>query len=277
MDQKCSKTVTFEGDMVPPPPSNRQNSTAKAKMTMKLRDYSSKNPFLALTNDDDDIEYGDVKPMGCTIGEIINIAKASNKNKKTKLHQKHDQKSAASAKPLNKKDILGCLMNQAPEVAGPNLCTNVHDDYEKIEVMVDSGASETVASQDKFTSYPLEETTASGTTYSSAAEKQAEDIVNLGQKYVQVVDENGSESWAKFQICQGLGRNRILGSVSRLIESGHTVVFRNPELGSYIQNNSNGYRTYLRQHNGSYFLDLWVKKMPQGPVQSAEVFPGQGM
>lgn len=204
MDQKCSKTVTFEGDMAPPPPKpipmDRQKAAAKAKMTMRFKDYSLKNPFQALMNDDDDIEYGDVKPMGCTIGEIINIAKTSNRNKKTKLHQKHDQKSAASGKPLNKKDILGCLMSQAPEVAGPNLCTNVHDDYEKIEVMVDSGASETVASQDKFTSYPLEETTASGTTYSSAAEKQAEDIVNLGQKYVQVVDENGSESWAKFQI-----------------------------------------------------------------------------
>ena len=53
--------------------------------------------------------------------------------------------------------------------------------------MIDSGASEAVASHDKFPSYPLEETTASGTTYSSAAEKEAEQILNVGQKYVQVV------------------------------------------------------------------------------------------
>ena len=40
----------------------------------------------------------------------------------------------------------------------------MHEDYEKIEVMIDSGASETVASEDKFGTYPLEKTTASGTT-----------------------------------------------------------------------------------------------------------------
>ena len=76
--------------------------------------------------------------------------------------------------------------------------------------------------------------------------------MNVGQKYVQVVDELGNETWAKFQMCKGLGQNRILGSVSRLVEAGHSVVFRNPELGSYIQNNANGHRTYLRQHNGTY-------------------------
>ena len=26
------------------------------------------------------------------------------------------------------------------------------------------------------------------------------------------------------------------------------------------QNNSNGYRKYLRQQNGSYYLDLWAKR-----------------
>ena len=175
-----------------------------------------------------------------------------------------------------KQDLLSCLMSS--QVAHePNLCVNVRDEYEKIAVMIDSGASETVASQDKFASYPLEETTASGTTYSSAAEKQAEDIVNLGQKYVQVVDEYGKESWAKFQICKGLGHDKILGSVSRLVESGHTVVFRNPELGSYIQNNANGYRTYLRQQNGSYYLDLWVKKASPTSEQQSSDFARRGM
>lgn len=38
------------------------------------------------------------------------------------------------------------------------------------------------------------------------------------------------------------------------------MVFRSPEAGSYIQNDRTGYRTYLRQENGSYYLDLWVKK-----------------
>ena len=71
-------------------------------------------------------------------------------------------------------------------------------------MMIDSVASETVAYHDKFPSYPLEETTASGTTYSSAAGKDAAQIVNVDQKYVQVVDARGNESWAKIQMCKRL-------------------------------------------------------------------------
>ena len=67
--------------------------------------------------------------------------------------------------------------------------------------------------------------------YSSATEEQAEDIVNVGQKYVRVVDENCTESWAKFQMCSGLGRDKFLGSGSRLVESGQSVVFRIQSLG----------------------------------------------
>jgi hypothetical protein len=104
-----------------------------------------------------------------------------------------------------REDLLCCLVSKS--VGIQSLCMNVHDDeYEKVSVMIDSGASETVGSMEKFPSYPLETTTASGTTYSSAAEKQAEDIVNMGQKYVQVVDEYGVESWAKFQMCKGFGQ-----------------------------------------------------------------------
>ncbi len=101
--------------------------------------------------------------------------------------------------------------------------------------------------------------------------------MEMGQKYVQVVDEPGDESWAKLQMRKGFGQHRILGSVSRLVESGHSVVFRNPELGGYTQNIQNGRRTYLRQRSGSYYLDLWVKKLPQGAIQTAEVFARQGM
>ena len=101
--------------------------------------------------------------------------------------------------------------------------------------------------------------------------------MNIGQKYVQVVDNKGTESWANFQMCKGLGQNRTWGSVSRLVEAGHSVVFISPELGSYTQNNLNGHRTYLRQHNGSYYSDRWVKKLPQGAVQPLEGFARQGM
>ena len=97
----------------------------------------------------------------------------------------------------------------------------------------------------------------SGIAYSSAAESQAEDI---GEQFVETVDDNGVTSWAKFQMCKGLSSGRILVSVSRLVQSNHTVVFRDPSLGSYIGDNDNKYRSYLRHENGSYLSDLYVKK-----------------
>ena len=137
----------------------------------------------------------------------------------------------------------------AQEKEKQNLCMNTREEYDKIAVMIDSGASETVASVEKFESYPTEKTTASGTTCSSAAGKQAEDILNVGQRYTRVVDDHGTESWPKFQMCR-LGQDKILGSASRLVDSGHSVVFRHPEKRSYIQNNSNGYKTYVWQQKG---------------------------
>ena len=97
-------------------------------------------------------------------------------------------------------------------VSSPGLRASVHEyAFEKISIMIDSGASETVASEDRFPSYDLVKTTASGITYSSAAESQAEDITNIGEQFVETVDENGVTSWAKFQICKGLSGGRLLG------------------------------------------------------------------
>ena len=94
----------------------------------------------------------------------------------------------------------------AQEKEKRNLCMRTHEEYKKIEVTIDSGASDEVASVEKFESYPIEKTTASGTTYSSAAGNQAEAIDNAGQRYIRVGDDHGTESWAKFQMCRGRSR-----------------------------------------------------------------------
>ena len=83
-------------------------------------------------------------------------------------------------------DVLTCLINKSHQIEKEmqNLCTNVEDrkqEYEKISIMIDSGASETVAPADKFGGYELKKTTATGTTYSSAAAASAA-IVNKGEK-----------------------------------------------------------------------------------------------
>ena len=46
-----------------------------------------------------------------------------------------------------------------------------------------------------------------------ALRKRSEDTVNVCQRYARVVDEYGTQSWAKFQMCMGLKKDKIFGSV----------------------------------------------------------------
>ena len=52
---------------------------------------------------------------------------------------------------------------------------------------------------------------------------------------------------------------RFLGSVSRITAAGNTVVFNPPGYGSEIYNWKTGKSTPLRQKDGVYLLDLWIK------------------
>ena len=219
-----------------------------------------KNKFSAL----EVTEANDVEVTGPTIGDALNKAFESMGAKKPKAQKK--KKKKVRFEDESKADVLMCLLTASNQVeqnlcAHNNLAQGAEEEYEQISVMVDSGASETVASEEKFEAYELIATTAVGTQYSAAAESGAA-IVNKGEKLIDVVDANGVATKARFQICSGLSQSKILGSVSRLVQAGHTVVFRNPQKGSYIQNDANGYKNFLRQENGSYYLDLWVRKAP---------------
>ena len=128
------------------------------------------------------------------------------KNKRTSTQED----PSALMRPRTKQtDMFSCFM-RTQETKKQNLCMNTHDEYYKIAVMTDAGASETVASAEM--SYPIEKTTTSGTTYSSSAEQQAEDTANVSQRYIRVVDDRGTESWAKFEMCKA----RYWGSVFRV-------------------------------------------------------------
>ena len=86
------------------------------------------------------------------------------KNKRTSTQED----PSALMRPRTKQtDMFSCFM-RTQETKKQNLCMNTHDEYYKIAVMTDAGASETVASAEM--SYPIEKTTTSGTTYSSSAE-----------------------------------------------------------------------------------------------------------
>lgn len=144
---------------------------------------------------------------------------------------------------------------------------HVHDDFVKLAFMVDSGASETVMSAELFKEHPMTMTSDTG-----------EAIVNQGEKYLEVYDESGASSWAKFQVCTGFGKDKVLASVSRLVQTGHSVVFQSPVLGSYVENGTNGYRMYVRQESGAYHLGLWVNGHSVdgvGVMWKSPVLPGQ--
>lgn len=56
--------------------------------------------------------------------------------------------------------------------------------------------------------------TASGTTYAPAAAGYRNEIVKVGEKFFEFVDENEMAEWAEFQIGRGLGTDKVFGSVS---------------------------------------------------------------
>ena len=60
---------------------------------------------------------------------------------------------------------------------------------------------------------------------------------------------------------QVAGVSKALGAVSRIVGAGNRVIFDDPNtVGSYIQDKQTGKCTPLRQHNGVYYLDVWVRE-----------------
>ena len=51
--------------------------------------------------------------------------------------------------------------------------------------------------------------------------------------------------------------SKPLGAVSKFVSANHRVVLDNPI--SYIESKTSGKKTILRQTNGVYFLDVWMK------------------
>ena len=134
-----------------------------------------------------------------------------------------------------------------------------------------------MASANKFIGYDIIETTATGTEYSSAGNGGAA-ITNAGEKRIEVIDDNGTASYMKVQMCDNLNPKKFLASVSRLVRAGHRVVFDDLDSGSYIENKNTGAKTWMKQSGGVYFLDLWVNpKQSSSPTTSTFQRPGKQM
>ena len=127
--------------------------------------------------------------------------------------------------------------------------------WQMITMAVDSGAAETVIPHTLVMGHPIVETAASksGVNYASAT---GQPIPNLGEQRLPLCTSEGSLRSMTFQAAPV---SRALGSVKRMNETGHVVVFDGAD--SYIQNKVTGEINWLREENGNYLMDLWIMPM----------------
>ena len=79
-------------------------------------------------------------------------------------------------------------------------------------------------------------------------------IQNEGEKTFAVVTEDGTCRGVRAQVCDV---DRDLLSVSKMVKTGNMVLFH--PLGSFIQDLETEERVWLKDHDGTYSLSLWVK------------------
>ena len=126
-------------------------------------------------------------------------------------------------------------------------------EWEEIEMAVDSGASESVVSEDMLTRV----TTVEGYAQKKGVQYEVADgtlIPNLGEKKCVGVSDRGVTRQMKAQVCEV---NKALLSVHRVVQAGNRVVFS--ASGSFVQDESTGETMELVEKGGMYMLRLWVK------------------
>ena len=50
--------------------------------------------------------------------------------------------------------------------------------------------------------------------------------MDIDETSVETIDAEGTNSSVTFQICKRLGKDELLGSVSRFVQANHTIVFQ---------------------------------------------------
>ena len=128
-----------------------------------------------------------------------------------------------------------------------NVSTEYRDGWQAVSILIDSGASDSVAPKSFFPNVPVMETNASkmGLEYTAAGGHK---IKNLGMCRPVVFTTDGFKHLMSFQVA---GVSKALGAVSRIVGAGNRVIFDDPNtVGSFIENKTTGKITPLRQHNG---------------------------
>jgi len=138
------------------------------------------------------------------------------------------------------------------------------DNYEEIDLCVDSGASVSALPKRQCLDYPLIPTQASraGKFYWSA---KGEKVYDEGAKVPRCISEEGDLYDLNFSSCDV---RRALGSVSGMIHKGKKVVFDLDDgaldsngvysIGNYIEDKATGKRTMMREVDGNFLVTMKV-------------------
>ncbi len=130
----------------------------------------------------------------------------------------------------------------------------VQGEWEEIDMAVDSGATETVLGEKMAVTVKTEPGEASrrGVKYEVA---DGTLIENQGEKRFHAETTEGVRR--KF-VAQVTEVNKGLLSVSKLVQSGHRVVFEKG--GSYIEDTDSGEVMGLKEVGGMYMLKMWIPR-----------------
>ena len=125
--------------------------------------------------------------------------------------------------------------------------------WEAIEFAVDSGATETVITEDMLPGVELKDGWASknNVEYEVA---NGDRIPNMGEKCFSGSTNEGLNRCITAQVCDV---NKALMSAKKIVAAGNRVVFEDE--GSYIEDKRTNEKIWLREEKGMYMLKLWVQ------------------
>ena len=144
--------------------------------------------------------------------------------------------------------------------------------WRRIEIAVDSGACESVVDPDELPDHSVKETKASKSD-DEFVSATADPIPSMGEMNIVMKTREATMRAMTFTAAPVA---KPLGSVKRICQAGHIVVF--DEDGSYIYNNHTGEVNVLREEMGNYIMDVWVAPPDlneQAASEQARSFPWQ--
>ena len=144
---------------------------------------------------------------------------------KQQLQQQQSQQQQRQERIARRWPKLKSLVEVVPE----HVNTVEEQEWEEIELTVDSGATETVVGDGMLRNIELKE----GAAYKRGVQYEVangELIPNLGEKHFVGVSEDGRVRGMTAQVCEV---NKALLSVKRMVQAGNRVVFE--PSGGYIE------------------------------------------